>query len=114
MHANSPTDRRRHTRTNLTMNLQSIRLDPDGGDVVDTLFLVDISRGGIGAITTRALYRGQRMVVCMPVTETGGRRNIYGTVMNCRQDPEGYRVGLQFDSTSVASWCGGSAMAAAA
>jgi hypothetical protein len=34
--------------------------------------------------------------------------------MNCRQDPEGYRVGLQFDSTSVASWCGGSAMAAAA
>jgi hypothetical protein len=54
------------------------------------------------------------MVVCMPVSEVGGRRNIYGTVVNCRQDKEGYRVGLQFDSTSVASWCGVSTVAAAA
>ena len=114
MQSNSPTDRRRHPRTALSMNVQSVRLDPDGGDMIDSLEMVDISRGGVGVISTRAFYRGQRVVVCLPMSEVGGRRNIYATVVNSRQGEEGHRVGLQFDNVSAASWCGVSTITAAA
>ena len=97
-------ERRRHPRTQLQMTLNCIRLDPDGGDVVDTLHMVDISRNGLGANTDRPYYPGQRIVLSLPLSSSGGRRNIYATVVRCRQDQDGYRVGLQFDSASLAAW----------
>jgi hypothetical protein len=96
----SPTEKRRHPRTQLQMTLRCIRLDPDCGEVTDTLHMVDISRGGMGAICDRAFYPGQRIVLCVPLTEKTGRRSIYATVIRCRQSQEGYAVGLEFDSVS--------------
>jgi hypothetical protein len=90
-------ERRRHPRTRLQMTLRGIRLDPDGGDVSDTLRMVDISRSGMGAVFDRWLYPGQRLVLCLPLHEDGGRRNINASVRRCTKVAEGYRVGLQFD-----------------
>jgi hypothetical protein len=96
------------------MRLKGIRLDPDGGDVVDSLQMVDISRSGLGARTHRGFYPGQRMVLCLPLTGEGGRRNIYATIVRCRQGEDGYRVGLEFDAASVGTWCGVNSGVAAA
>ena len=95
-----PTERRRHPRTQLQMTLRCIRLDPDCGEVTDTLHMLDISRGGMGAVCDRAFYPGQRIVLCVPLTEKSGRRNIYATVIRCRQSQEGYAVGMEFDNVS--------------
>ena len=94
-------ERRRHPRTQLQLTLRGIRLDPDGGEVVDTLHMQDISRSGIGAICDRSYYPGQRVVLCLPLTPQGGRRNIYATVVRCRHLEEGYRVGMEFDGVSL-------------
>jgi hypothetical protein len=97
-------ERRRHPRTQLQMTLRCIRLDPDGGDVVDSLSLFDISRSGLGAYCDRPFYPGQRLVLCLPLTGSNGRRNIYGTVTRCRPTEDGYRVGMVFDRVSLGEW----------
>jgi len=108
-----PMERRRHPRTQLEMTLQSIRLDPDGGELVDSLRMMDISKNGMGAVSERTFYPGQRIVLCLPLSSTSGRRNIYATIVRCKQGKEGYKVGLEFDTTSVNAWCGVSGAAAA-
>ena len=97
-------ERRRHPRTQLQMKIQCIRLDPEGGDVVAMLETTDISRGGMGAMSDRPYYPGQRVLVCMPLTAMGGRRSIYATIVRCRQEEEGYNVGLEFDTASMSLW----------
>ncbi|HUS47154.1 MAG TPA: PilZ domain-containing protein [Phycisphaerae bacterium] len=109
-----PVERRQHPRTMVQLMLKGIRLDPEDGDIVDTLRMVDISRSGMGAFLERQAYRGQRFVLRLPLTEAGGRRNIYATVLRCRQKKQGYRVGLQFDSISEGNWCGVSTAISAA
>jgi hypothetical protein len=83
------------------MTVRSVRLDPDGGDPLDTLHMVDISRNGLGAYSDRPFYPGQRVVLCLPLSNNGGRRNIYATAVRCRPEQDGYRVGLEFDTASV-------------
>jgi hypothetical protein len=106
-------ERRRHARTQLQMTLKGIRLDPDGGDPVETLHMTDISRGGMGCYADRPFYPGQRIVLCLPLSGQQGRRNVYATVVRCRQGDDGYRVGLEFDNASVGTRYGAAAVAAA-
>jgi len=94
-------ERRRHPRTRMQMMLHGIRLDPDGGDVRDTLQMQDISRSGMGAVADRWLYQGQRIVLCLPLHPDGGRRNMYATVIRCGKTNDGYEVGLQFDHSAL-------------
>jgi hypothetical protein len=94
-------ERRRHPRTRLAMTLGCIRLDPDGGDVVDSLHMRDISRGGLGAYSARPYYPGQRIVLNLPIPADAGRRNVYATIVRCRQAEEGYSVGFAFDAPYV-------------
>ena len=101
-----PIERRRHPRTMVQMLLKGVRLDPEDGEVLDTLRMVDISRGGMGAYVDRAAYPGQKFILCLPISEKSGRRNICATVMRCRQMDDGWRVGLRFDKMAVGEWCG--------
>ena len=96
-----PIERRRHPRTRIAMTLGCVRLDPDGGDVVDSLHMRDISRGGLGACSARAFYPGQRIVLNLPIPAEGGRRNVYATIVRCRQKDDTYSVGFQFDAPYV-------------
>lgn len=109
-----PLERRRHPRTRLEMTLQGIRLDPDGGDVVDALHMTDISRSGLGARTERSFYPGQRIVLCLPLTQSSGQRNIYATIVRCARQDEAFEVGLEFDTSSVGAWHASNGAVAAA
>ena len=106
MSANTETsaERRRHPRTALQMSLPCVRLDPDGGDVVDSLDMTDISRSGMGAMCERPFYPGQRILLHLPAGEDRGRRNIYASVIRSQPSNAGYRVGLEFDRASAAAW----------
>jgi len=101
-----PPERRRYPRTQLRMMLHGIRLDPDGGDVQNTLEMVDISRGGMGVISDRWLYRGQKIALSIPAYGQKGRKTVFATVVRCQKTNEGYRAGLQFDPTAIAAALG--------
>lgn len=98
---NFPIERRRHPRTRIAMTLGCVRLDPDGGDVVDSLQMRDISRGGLGAYSARMFYPGQRIVLNLPIPAENGRRNVYATIVRCRQAEDLYSVGFEFDAPYV-------------
>ena len=94
-------ERRKHPRTRVHLPLQCIRMEPDGPSVLDRLEAVDISRGGLGAITQQRYYPGQRVVVRLPVMRTNGDRHMFAKVVRCRPlRDEGYRVGLQYEAAS--------------
>ncbi len=99
-------ERRRHPRTQLRLTLQGIRLDPDGGEVLDTLHMQDISKSGMGAVSDRPYYPGQRVVLSLPGTPGVGRRNLYARVVRCRPGSEGYNIGLEFDNFAAATTTG--------
>lgn len=102
-----PVERRRYPRTQLQVTLRSIRLDPDGGDMVDCLHMTNISRAGIGAICDRAFYPGQRVVLNLPVAGSPARRNVYAKVVRCNQQRQAYHVGLEFENFGAGSWATG-------
>jgi len=83
--------------------LNCICLDPDAVDVVNSLRTIDISRGGIGALSRRPFYPGERLVLCMPLSPGTGRRNLYASVVQSRYDcqNEGHRVGLRFHNGAI-------------
>ncbi|MFA6133620.1 MAG: PilZ domain-containing protein [Phycisphaerae bacterium] len=112
--ATNPAERRRHPRTHIRMSLRCIRLDPDGGDVTDTLDMMDISRGGMGARCERSFYPGQRIVLALPLAGERGRRNVYATVVRCRPDAEGYNLGLEFEPVTTGAWYGSASATALA
>ena len=97
-------ERRRYPRTQLNISAHCIRLDPDGGDVTDRVDVVDISRGGMGAVSSRPFYPGQRVILCLPMSQGGGHRNIHAAIVRCRHQSEGYRIGLEFDPNAVCTW----------
>jgi hypothetical protein len=107
-------ERRQHNRLCLQIKLQCIRLDPEGGDVVDTIETTDISRTGLGAISMRAYYPGQRILICMPMTNRNGQRNIYGTIIRCRQMEDGYYLGIHFDGLALSGFASSPPAVAAA
>ncbi len=101
-------EKRRHPRTMVQMNLRGIRLDPEGGDVLNDLHMTNISRSGMGVVCDRPFYPGQRVVLCLPLSNVSGRRNLYATVRRCHVDSETerYRVGLEFDRSSEHAYYG--------
>jgi len=72
-------------------------MDPDGGDVLDKIQMMDISRSGLGAFSRRPFYPGQRIVLSLPISPEGRRRNVHATICRCRAIQDGYRIGLEFD-----------------
>ena len=96
----SQAERRRHVRTPLQITLRALRMDPDG-DSVETFTMTDISRGGIGAVSERTYYPGQRVVLNMPMPDAPQRQRVYATIIRCRQERDGYHVGMSFDRPSA-------------
>ncbi len=107
-------ERRKHARTPLDMSVSCLRLDPDGEDLIDRLHLLDVSRGGLGATCGRAFYPGQRALVHLPLTPETGRRTAYATIVRCQQCDDGYRLGLEFDGSSMGSYSNDGLASAAA
>ena len=98
-------ERRRHQRIRLSREIRGIRLDPDCDEVVDSLEAFDVSRSGLGAVTDRSYYPGQRVMLCMPRTEQAGERSIYATIVRCRPRNDQYMIGMEFDGASQSNVC---------
>ena len=94
-----PSERRRHARTQITLPVQALRLDPDG-DVLENIEMTDISRGGIGATSVRPFYPGQRVLLRLPAPGLAVR-NICATVRRCERMQEDYRLGFEFEQPLV-------------
>lgn len=101
--ATNPRERRLYPRTQVQMTVQVLRMEPNGGDLVDQIQMVDISRGGIGAMTDRAFYPGQRLVLKLPAPGMDVR-SICGTVRRCHRRGEQHMIGVEFDHP-IASLC---------
>ena len=83
--------------------IRSIMLDPEPGKVDHDLHTFDLSRGGMGVMSKDALYPGQRMVLNVPRTDTDGEKSIYASVVRCIKENDQYRIGLEFETTSIDS-----------
>jgi len=93
-------ERRRHVRTPLQITLRALRMDPDG-DSMETFTMTDISRGGIGAVSERTYYPGQRVVLNMPMPDAPQRQRVYATIIRCRHKRDGYHLGMSFDKPTA-------------
>lgn len=97
------------------MGVRCIRLDPHDVDVIDEVDMVDLSRSGVGAVTEKWYYPGQKVVVCLPADSEYGKRQLKATVRRClSRHAEGFRIGLEFDNSSLGSWSSLSVTAMAA
>lgn len=91
----APEERRRFPRTQIQLHLQAILLDPDG-DIVDSMEMLDVSRGGVGATSRRAHYPGQRVLLKLPAPGLGVR-NVCGIVKRCSKRGQQYQLGIEFE-----------------
>ena len=95
-------EKRRHPRTQIRMGMRCVFLDPDGPRILDHLDAVDISKGGIGAISDHRYYPGQRVLTSIPRAGESSQRNMYATVVRCKPDREGgFQIGLAFDAATI-------------
>lgn len=98
-------DRRTFPRKQVHAELQVARLD----NTVDalrtsnlTLYLRDLSLGGMSAISPTPLRQGERLSLHFPQTATYGGWDAVGHVRRCVQSAMGYRVAVEFDPLPAA------------
>jgi len=90
-------ERRRFPRWSWETQLQGIYVDSDGRKIVEMIHVVDISKGGLGAITPVEHDVGQHFVVGLP--EPSGRtRYVHARVVRCWNDDSGPHIGMKFSN----------------
>jgi hypothetical protein len=98
-------DRRTFPRKEVHAELEVARID----NTLDalktpkvTLYLRDLSLGGMSAISPLPLQQGERLALHFPRTETYGGWDAVGHVRRCVQSALGYRVAVEFDPLPAA------------
>lgn len=75
--------------------MQGIYVNSEGRKIVEMIQAVDISKGGMGAITRDEHDVGQHFVIGLP--EPSGRtRYVHAKVVRCWHDEAGPHVGMKF------------------
>ncbi len=90
-------ERRRFPRWTWDAQLQSIYIDSDGRKIVELIRAVDISKGGLGAITRYAHTIGEHFVLGLPEPD-GKTRYVHAKVVRSWDDEEGSHVGMKFSN----------------
>jgi hypothetical protein len=67
-----------------------------------TLYVRDLSLGGMSAISPFPLQEGERLSVHFPRAGTMGGWDAIGRVLRCVQSALGYRVAVEFDPLPAA------------
>lgn len=88
-------ERRRYPRRSWNAEVQSIYVTTAGRRVVEVIRVVDISRGGLGAITRNDHDVGEHFVVGLP-DPSGRTRYVHGKVVRSWNDQNGPHIGMQF------------------
>lgn len=97
-------ERRRHLRTRVRLLAEARRLDntltacraPRFG-----LTILDVSDGGISAISRQPVQDGERLVIYMP-PESGLPKRIFGRVVRCDAQRDGWSLAIRFDFVPAA------------
>ena len=89
-------ERRLYPRTQVRMPVQVTRMDPDGGDLLEQIEMMDISRGGLGALAGRWHYPGQRVVLRLPAPGMSVR-SICGIIRRCAAADGMFHLGIEFE-----------------
>lgn len=93
-------ERRRFPRWQWDTRLHGIHVDSDGKCTVETIQTVDVSKGGLGAITPHEHEVGQHFVIGLP--EPSGRlRYVHAKIVRCWNDTIGRHVGMEFSDLPV-------------
>lgn len=88
-------ERRRYPRRSWDAQLQSIYINSEGRRIIEMIHVVDISRGGLGAVTRDEHEVGEHFVLGLP--EPSGRtRYVHAKVVRCWNDNAGPHIGMQF------------------
>ncbi len=95
-----PPDRRQYDRAVLELPASAVRrsVPLDHPERVVKLHIVDVSRGGIGALAPRPLDEEEPVVVFFP--PMGARKGLdtHGVVVRCDEGGDRYRVGIVFEN----------------
>jgi PilZ domain len=62
-----------------------------------SLALCDLSLGGLSAISSTPLEKGERISVTFPPAVVNGGWGAYGRVIRCEPSSTGYRLAVEFD-----------------
>lgn len=90
-------ERRRFPRWSWNAQLQGIYVDSDGRKIIEMIQAVDISKGGLGAITHDEHDVGEHFVLGLP--EPSGRtRYVHAKVVRCWRDAAGPHIGMKFSN----------------
>jgi PilZ domain len=92
-------DRRRFQRSVVGMPVQAIRPinPPEDPTRVIGLHVLNVSRGGVGAISQANLASEEPVVLFFPPLGPGRGRDTRGQVVRCEQCDDHYAVGIAFD-----------------
>ncbi|HEX4792169.1 MAG TPA: PilZ domain-containing protein [Humisphaera sp.] len=67
-----------------------------------TLYLRDLSLGGLSAMSPTPLSRGERLAVFFPQSNGHGGWDAMARVIRCEQSSLGYRIAMEFDPLPAA------------
>ena len=101
----SGAERRMFPRKEVTAQVHGVRLDHSISAHRQpqlSLTLRDVSLGGLSAITSAPLDRGERLSVYFPPDGTRRGWDAYGRVLRCDLSGAGYRVAVEFDPLPAA------------
>jgi hypothetical protein len=101
----SGAERRMFPRRETNLRIQGTRLDHSISAHRQpqlSLTLRDVSLGGLSAITSAPLDRGERLSVYFPPDGTRRGWDAYGRVLRCDLSGAGYRVAVEFDPLPAA------------
>jgi hypothetical protein len=77
--------------------LQGIYVDFEGRKIIELIQAVDISKGGLGAITRASHNVGEHFVLGLPEPD-GKTRYVHAKVVRSWDDNEGSHVGMKFSN----------------
>lgn len=91
-------DRRRFRRSVVGMPVQAIRrtAPPEDPHRLIGLHVLNVSRGGVGAISPAGLASSEPLVLFFPPLGPGRGRDTPGTVVRCEECGDHYAVGIAF------------------
>ena len=98
-------DRRMFPRKEVSFRVEGRRLDHsvDARQMPHVSFsLKDLSIGGLAAVSTMPVARGERVTVFFPPQGIRRGWDAYGRVLRCEPSAVGYRVALEFDPLPAA------------
>ncbi len=91
-------DRRQFPRAQLRLPVTVVRRNVplEAQNRVLRLKVLDVSRGGVGAVSSEALETSEPVVVFFPPMGARRGRDTRGDVVRCQEAQDAYRVGIAF------------------